>query len=59
MPRSVSAPGRPTQMTGSPQNVGRLTLAGGSTVSYLWILVGIELAATLILRGWSAGHHGG
>ena len=35
---------------------------GGSThpdVYYLWILLGLELAATWALRAWSSNHHGG
>lgn len=28
-------------------------------VFYLWVLLGLELAAMWILRGWSRNHHGG
>lgn len=29
------------------------------TVFYLWLLLGLELLATVALRSWSSGHHGG
>lgn len=41
---------------------GKGKTAGGGVhpdAFYLWVLVGLELAATVALRNWSRNHHGG
>lgn len=38
----------------------RLNLAGiGADTFYLWVLLALELLATVVLRSWSRNHHGG
>lgn len=50
----------------SPAGHGRRTAATrlnlsniGADTFYLWVLLALELLATLVLRSWSRNHHGG
>jgi hypothetical protein len=67
--RSVLLSGGTTAPAGT-QNAGAGLRAGGrgkgiafgaqhADVFYLWVMIGLELLATVMLRSWSRHHHGG
>ena len=68
--RSRLATGGTTAPAGTQSTPGGGLRAGGrgkgsvfgaahADAYYLWILLGLELFATLLLRNWSRNHHGG
>ena len=68
--RSVLLGGGTTAPAGTQSTPGGGLRAGGrgkgsplggvqSDVFYLWVLIALELLATVALRSWSRNHHGG
>jgi len=63
----AGAGGGYSQPSPAPSGQGRRQLRGGiagklvptGDARYLWLLLGIEYALTLVLRHWSRNHHGG
>lgn len=68
--RTVLSGGGTTAPASTPGQQGRTKVGGRGKgkrqlgpehedVFFLWVLLGIEVAAMWILRGWSKNHHGG
>lgn len=68
--RSVLLNGGTTAPAGTQSSPGPGLRAGGrgkgtvlgaehADAFYLWVLVALELLATVVLRNWSRHHHGG